>query len=565
MTKRLAVALSLGLSLVVALEFQTLGQRPATPAAPAPPGTGPMSEFLGPSDDVPSLAPLTLGVPGNRTADTYYYDKPFWDMPPDEFISNPDTEYDWHQLRAWHIPPILKTMKIIGPRRVKAGDSVQFEAEVADPTGTTTSATLSYYGPQGRRTTVTANFRVISPGSNKLRGTMTIPRHAEPGIYRHVRFGPNNEVRSSRGFFSDYHAAMRGQPLEIEVLANPDADVMPPTLHWFKVGGMDAPADKVYTTKITDAIPMYAKVTDNKTGVGRVWVRLTKFGTNRFQELDLKPLVGQKDIYVAYLSLPKWWEGGEYQATTITVEDKAGKVAEFYYKSDERAAKAKFNVTQNPQDVDTTPPKLISIWVESDRGTMGQPSTINAIVVDDKSGVATVSAVFQPVPSYQGNARVILRKVTKSDVIQKSGLDTELNLYQGPLTTSVWQEPGRWELLRLVARDQANNYLDMLATDHPILSSVGVDMTGGERLREKMLTQAGIDGWGKPVKSGTSAAPAAPAAAPTPRPNPAPMATAPAAPAPATSQGAGAAGKIRRVDMVAPHPPRGACLNCHEP
>lgn len=546
---------------------QAGGRGGGAPAAAAPaggaPGDGPMLDFLGPIGNVPATMPLEKGTPKAPSTDTYYIDgRPFEEMPPDEFISNPDSEFDWHTLKAWHIAPILKSVKIIGNRVVRPGDTVTLEAEVADPTGTTSGATLSYYGPQGRRTTLTASFRPIAPGSGTLRATLTIPRMAEPGIYRHIRFGPSNEVRSSKAYFSDYHPAMRGQPLEIQVLPSENVDVIPPEMHWVKIGSVDATGDKVFSAPISDPIPIFAQVSDNKSGVNRVNVRFNKLGTNKFQDVDLKPLFGQKDIYVGYLTLPAWWDGGEYQMTTFGVEDKNTQDYKYYFSTNPWLAKAKFNIIQDPKNVDSTPPKLVSIWVESESGTMGQPVTVSAIIVDDKSGVGTVSAVFQAVPSYQNNARVILRKIPKADVIQKSGFNTETNLYQGQLTTGIWQEPGRWQLMRIVARDNADNFLDMLPENHPEFAAVAVNFGGGQRLREKMLAAKAGNATNF-TSSVLGAAPAPGAAANAPSAAGAPTGARPAQPGAVQVDANG--NKLRRVDMTPPHPPRGACLNCHEP
>ncbi len=551
------------------------GAQPAAANPPAggvtPPTSAAMMDFLGPIGKVPVAAPLSLGWAGAPTTDTYYLDKDVEDMIPDEFISNPDSEFDWHELKAWHVAPILKSVKLIGNRVVKPGDTVTLEAEMSDPTGTLSGASLSYYhNPNGRRSTITFNFRPISQGSGTLRAILTIPRMAEPGNYRPVRFGMTNEVRSSKAYFSDYHPAMRGQPLDITVLPHENFDVMPPRLEWLYVGSMNPPDDRIHTVPISESVGVFAKVTDNKAGVSRVNLRFNKvrsdgkIGTNIFQELDLKPLMGQPDVYVGSLRLPDHYEGGEYQLTTVRLEDKNSQEVELYFSTNPWIKKAKFNVVQDPAKVDKTSPKLVSVWIDNPNGTLGEPVTVNAIVLDDKSGVGTVSAVFQAVPSYINNARVILRPIPQSDVIQKSGFNTNTSMYQGQLTTSIYQEPGRWELLRFVARDNADNYLDMLASEHPEFKSVAINYGGGLRIREKLLAakRGGAVASTTMVPGVSSPAASAPAAA-----------LAPAATGaqgvrpvqPGTPQTDASGNRIRRVDMIPPHPPRGACLNCHEP
>ena len=78
---------------------------------------GPVTDFLGTTDDVIPPVPMTRVPPGAPSTDTYYYDRPVEEMLPDEFMSNPDAEFDWHELKAWHVPPLLKAVRIIGPRK----------------------------------------------------------------------------------------------------------------------------------------------------------------------------------------------------------------------------------------------------------------------------------------------------------------------------------------------------------------------------------------------------------------------------------------------------------------
>ncbi len=548
-TRTIRHCLSFGLVLTLAAGGSLLGQRygkaeQAQSKAPAE-LPGPMLDYLGAIGDVPSAMPLERGAPIASATDTYYYDLSLLDMMPDEFASNPDSEFDWRELKAWHVAPLLKEMRIIGNRRIEAGESITLEAVISDPTGTTRSAYLSYYGPKGRRTTMRANLEPIAPGSSTLRGSLKLGQWAEPGVYRHIRFSANNEVRSSKIFWSDHHPAMRGQPLEFEVLPNPNADVTPPKMQWIKVGSMDPTEGEVHTQSILDPVPIYAHVTDNNSGVKRIWTRWANHGSNvRFQQVDLRPLMGTEDVYVAYLTFPKWWEGGEYQMTSFITEDNNGQEATHLFGANPWVRAAKVNLIQDPEMVDNTPPQLISIWADKKSSMLGQSVKISAIVIDDKADVVVAEANFQHIPSFVSKGKVVLRRVTNPDVIQKAGMDVNQNLFEGELPTTIWQEPGTWQLTRFFARDRANNHLDMLYTEYPDLASVTVEMGGGVRLREKMLAAISEGG-----EIRTPAAQAAPAAYS----------------APTTSRAPATAGKIRRIDMTPPHPPRGQCLNCHEP
>lgn len=554
-------------------------QQPQTPGAPPPPGpqqgppqggryapgtaqapqqqgtqpqaNGPLSLILGPVGDV---AEVKRGNPLAPGTDTYYTELPIEEWVPDEFISNPDREFDWRQLKGWHYSPLVEKVTILGNRKIKAGESVRFEALVVDVTGTQGRMSMSYFGPQGRRSTLQASLAPVTPGSNVLRGEVRTNRWAEPGVYRLTYVSPDNELQHGKIYHSDHHAGLKG--LEFEVLPNPEADVIPPTIDWVKVNTLDAPEGQIRTQRVGDPIPVFAKVTDNKSGVNNVTVRFIT-PAQHFIEARLNKVIGQNDVYGAMLSVPEWWEGGEYKLVSFWARDNADKTNYVFQTTHPVLKNAKVIMQQDPAKIDTTPPTLFSVWLDKERARLGERIQVNVVMTDDRSGVGTIAVNFAPYPSYIDRVRVHLRPVDKPAVIQKSGFDISANLWTGTFDINPWFEEGEWRIDRITARDNADNYLDVLPEYNPELD-VKITLTGGINLREQMINQKKATVAPTSGRSGGDMA-----ATPAPAAQPAqPAAAAPAAPAAGAT---GQPGKIRRVDMVPPHPPRGACLNCHEP
>jgi hypothetical protein len=352
-----------------------------------------------------------------------------------------------------------------------------------------------------------------------------------------VDITPVSETRHSKGYYVEHHPAL--QNLEFEVAPSLDADVMPPDIEWVKINTLEAPLEQVRTQTVQEAIPVFAKVTDNKSGVNTVTVRIQKPGTNRFIESRLSRILGQKDIFGSLLTIPQWWEGGEYQMTTIWASDVAGQDAFALYTTHPSLKHSKVILTQDPARIDNTPPTFFSISVNKPTAKLGEPITVTAVVADDKAGVGSVAIGFAPHPSYIDRVRLHLKPQPRPDVIQKPGLDANPNLWTGTLETTAWMEPGEWRIDRIMVRDNADNYVDMLPEYFPEISDIKINYTGGNNLREQMILMK---------KNGMITA-------------------APAGAGPVTTAAPGAArapGKIRRIDMTPPHPPRGACLNCHE-
>jgi hypothetical protein len=145
--------------------------------------------------------------------------------------------------------------------------------------------------------------------------------------------------------------------------------------------------------------------------------------------------------------------------------------------------------------------------------------------VDDHSGIGDIWVDVGASPSWIDKKRVRL-KAKEGRPLIKPGFDVKQNLYEGSFKTHKLDEPGDWVVSRVFVRDNANNYLDVRAVESPDLQSVKVvySESGGAGPRPATTSQ----------QTQTNPPPAGQT-------------------------------KIRRVDMIPPHPPRGSCLNCHEP
>lgn len=591
-------------------------QAPAAPAAggggAAPSGAvtnGPLSMILGPVGKVSN--PTPWGLSKAPTTDTYYYDIPIEEWPPDEFISNPDREFDWHTLKGWHFVPTIKSVKILGNRVVQPGGSIQFECIVEDITGTQSGCGVGYYGPHGRRSSMSVRMTPTTPGGYIMRGTLQVPPNAEPGTWRATEVNSGNDTRHSKVYWADVHPVM--QNLDVEVL--PDGrggatvDVIPPQVEWVRMNMLDQPETAIRTQKLSDAIPIYAKITDNKSGASGGRVKMMgptavcdlptagipvsgpAAGINknpcRYIEVDLQKVVGQADVWGALISVPQWWQPGEYKVYTMFARDKAGKEAQLVYTTSPSLKNARINLTNDPGNVDVTPPTLFSVWVDKTTARLGEPVTVSAILTDDKSGVGSVGISFAPIPSFIDRVSVVLKPIKAEGdgtQVRKAGLDINSNLWTGTVQTTDMFEPGDWRIDRIVARDNADNYMDIIPEYHPEID-VKINYTGGKNLHEMLMNaKKGIatniaPGTAAPAGGGEMAA-AAPRAAGSASITVNGVAVNGAYNAASNqitltngrvidlipgAQPDPATGKIRRIDMIPPHPPRGACLNCHEP
>lgn len=491
---------------------------------PAPPLPNlPLGSLPGPN--------VEWGIPQAPGVDHYYLDgKPdeWW---PNEFLSNPDPNLDVKDLKGYHFPPFLRWVTV-EKRIVKAGETIKGEALVEDPSEVLPWG-IVFEGPQGRRTTFNFRFRGRKDNPAMFDGELVVPRWTEPGRYLPIDVFMSNSLGHSKGYFPEFHPATRD--IALEVLPNPEADVMAPVVEDFAIGrpGKSTIDGVLQSYDIKDPIMVWAKVTDNKSGVRSVTVRMLS-PTEKFKELELRPWMGKENYWVGYFKIPSHYEGGEYYTSSVYARDNAGMELYTFYRTDPKLKAARFVVRQDRNIVDSTPPELITTWIDKKEGNLGDPVKVSMIIADDLSGVETVVADFAAYPSFADKRRVHLKRVQPNDVLQKPGFNIEQNLWEGTFTTHKMDEPGDWKLVRIFARDAADNLLDLMRSAHPEMLNISVRLNGGVR----NVTAGG------PTSASSTASPE--------------RATA-TAPAPTTPA------KIRRVDMTPPHPPRGACLNCHEP
>ncbi|MBI4474796.1 MAG: hypothetical protein HY646_19145 [Acidobacteria bacterium] len=456
-------------------------------------------------------------LPKSPSIDNYYLDGDPAGFIPDEFMSNPGGEVDPTKLKGYHLPPILRWAKVKGKRIINAGEEIKLEAQAESPVKIQPWFLL-YQGPHGRRTTFRATFTPRADNPWLHDGVVRTTKWSEPGIYIVYDGELNSELGHSKAYFPGLHPEIKG--LEFEILPNPDADIEAPKLVNIFIGEGDTP-ENGKTFDVKDTIPVRATVTDDRSGPKDLTLRLSG-PDNKYIEVKLQPLYSRQGEYIGFFKINPWSVGGEYLARTLTIVDNAGNRREIFAPTNKLLQAVKFSINQDAKNVDKTIPRLISVSFDKATAKMTDEIKITAIAFDGMSGVGDVYVDVAASPSFIDKKRIKLSPKPKPPII-KPGFDVDDNVYEGTFKTNQLDEPGDWIVTRVFVRDRANNYLDVRATEHSDLASVKVVYA---------------DGSAPPASSS----------------------------APATAAPAGEASKkIPRVNMTPPHPPRGPCLNCHDP
>ena len=451
-----------------------------------------------------------------HTDDYYLTTEPGARVPDEFFVFSRLNQMESDGLDGYHIPPLLLDVKVLNVNNnVVAGGEVKFTAVVSDPTEVN-SFSLGFDGPEGRRTDpgwTSARFIRIGEsksGTQVFEGTLKVNAWARPGMYLPKFAIPANQLGHTKGYFADWHPALRGVFFNVE--DHPNVDREAPFVRSLEVTPKQI--------EIKDTVNIKATVDDDMSGLASIIVTLIG-PSNKYVDVRLTKAFMDKTAYVAQFRLNPWYEEGEYIVKKIMAEDEAGNIRYYFDASDELVANQKITVAPNPE-ADVKSPELTALSFDKETAKPGEDVKVSAIISDDISGVEHVTVFFIS-PNLLDKRRVQLKAPPRPPIIIKPGLDVQNNLFEGTLKIHELDETGDWSVTRLVATDFANNYLNVMAEHSEDLASLRMHFS---RTGQKASQSTSDAGMAAPERT---------------------------------------AGKIRRVDMIPPHPPRGACLNCHEP
>jgi len=459
----------------------------------------------------------------------YYHEKPESEWIPDEFMSNPDRKIDLRTLPGYHLPPQILEMELLTSKKVKVGDEVKVRVLTRSKTPVDPNAII-YEGPDGRDIRFSLRMAKAIKSESKdgmlyetWEGAGRIGQWLPGGTYFPVAVqNVSDQLGHGKSYRSDFHPAMDRETLSFELEHNPNYDVTAPKMHKFVLGSLTgSPVSKPYQVGIREFIPVYAEITDEKSGVNEVVVTIMSPKRGLYGDLTLVPSLEKENAYVGYFRLNPWYEGGEYKISRVRMVDKAANELTVFPQSNPVLEGQTVIVAAEKEDLEA--PKLITLDIDKRQAKAGDQVKLTAIIVDNLSGVDNITVTIHS-PSSIDKRRVVLRPKSKPPVMIKPAYDVQENVYEGTFNIHPLDETGWWTVKRVVARDLANNYLDMVSTDYPLIEKIQVKFAPGDN----------VTGDFGPTGYTREGAPAQP-------------------------------GKIRRVDMIPPHPPRGACLNCHEP
>ena len=248
---------------------------------------------------------------------------------------------------------------------------------------------------------------------------------------------------------------------------------------------------------------------------------------NLYSDVALTPVLDQEahpNAYVGYFRINKHYESGSYRIARVRIGDRARNEMTVFPVSNPILGDQRIMIIGDQEDL--SPPQLITLSIDKRSAQAGEGVKLTAVVTDNLSGIDNITVTIHS-PNSIDKRRVSLTPKAKPDVLIKPAYDVQENIYEGSFSIHPLDEPGWWTVKRVIARDLANNYLDMISRDFPKIETVQV------RFSESDATAGAYGNTGYADRQRRA--------------------------------GSGTVPTLRRVDMIPPHPPRGACLNCHVP
>ena len=236
------------------------------------------------------------------------------DGTPAHFVVSPNPEADL-------TPPTLASVEVLTPG-VGPGETIRVEAFAEDDLAGPTQARAVFESPsRTRRVRVDLIGDGRTPG--RFLGAFTIPEWYEGGVWSLQKIELYDAARNQALLFAATHPGLGAVSARVE--ADPaKRDDLPPELLALELPMRTAAAD--------EAIPVAALVTDDLSGVDKVYVSFQSPSgadlirvelESRNPPLNRASLVPQPNVFRGTLRLEPWRERGRYRVSRVNLSDRA--------------------------------------------------------------------------------------------------------------------------------------------------------------------------------------------------------------------------------------------------
>jgi hypothetical protein len=382
------------------------------------------------------------------------------DLPADEYVPEvfqyrrPEHQITESQLLGGeHRHPALTEFRVVD-RVVAPGGTVRVVARVSPPFKEGKGFPAEFWSQDyGRAAVVYVNFRPSKKDNTLYLGQGQVGRFHPGGRYNIGSTMVPDEHGHKKAYSHDFNPKMRepdGTPAYFVVTDNPQLDLTPPTLLSLRL------AEK--TVRIGQTLHVEMEAQDNLSGPTQAQAVFVSASGRRSVRADLIGSAKERGRFFGAFSIPQWYEGGRWSIQKLVIYDEAGNQALLFAPTEPLLQQVAFEVEQDPDRVDSEPPRLIAIEIPLRESPASEDVPIAALVEDDKSGVDKVFVSFQ---SPHGADLIRVELKSENPPLNRPSLVPQPNVFRGTLALKPWHERGEYRVSRVNLADRAQNYRNL--------------------------------------------------------------------------------------------------------
>jgi hypothetical protein len=416
------------------------------------------------------------------------------DLPPELRVPEPyqylrpDLQLKEAELTGKQLPPVLTEMKIL-TKEVDPGGEVRAIARVVSPYNKAESFVSLFYNQElGRAATMYVNFKPQKDDATLFLGRGKLSKWAAPGRYVVGTTIIADAVGDRKAYWADFHDAMQeedGSPAGFDVPENAMADLDAPALESVEIEAGRARAGH-------DLIRFTVIARDDLSGPTEAEAMWVSPSGNKQIRTTLVMVGGNPGTFKGAFTIPRWYEGGEWELMSVTLKDDATNVGYYFRRTESLLAAAKVTVEQELEMVDETPPKILAIQLSTREAKVGDSVGVTVLAEDDLSGVSAIEGYVRS-PNGADATKVKLKSLTADggeyvDLNRPSKIP-EPNVWIGSFKVTDTMEWGEWSVVRLGIADAARNFHTYFAGRDAELEGLTVNFINDEEEKKSKTSE----------------------------------------------------------------------------
>jgi hypothetical protein len=314
--------------------------------------------------------------------------------------------------------------------QVQAGDFTKITVSASDDTGVEW-ITLGLYNTAGRGYDYVTDFVKTEDGT--FEATWWVPQYTDPGEWK-VDWVYAGDAAGNQYNWDDYMGDYPASFGTIQVL-NDNPDNTAPTVSSIQFSNEVVEAGQENTLQL--------EAEDDLSGINYLSVELrNEFGQRLYIDAIYQ---SEAAFWTSNFVVPTYMKNSTFKVWNVYTQDYAGNVDHQFYEGEYPASFDTFEVLNANED--TNAPVVQSVTFEKDSMMTEDTNVVRVAATDDNTGIESME-IYMKSPTGRG--------MTSSYLYP----DEEGN-FMGEFSIPPYTEPGEWRVSQIIAKDFAENVLDV--------------------------------------------------------------------------------------------------------